>query len=61
MKDKTPVYTSVSEVSQGSKLVGVVVGQAEHGFVVKSFGGLKGLLTHNDVKNNKDLLKGELK
>ena len=61
MKDKTPVYTSVSELSQGSKLVGVVVGQAEHGFVVKSFGGLKGLLTHTDVKNNKDLLKGELK
>ena len=58
MKEKTPVYENVSEVKQGSKLVGVVVGEAEHGYVVRSFGGLKGLLTHSDIKSNSSLLKG---
>ena len=41
MKEKTPVYSTIKEVSQGSKIVGVVVGKAEHGFVIKTFGGLK--------------------
>ena len=45
MKDKAPVYSSITEVRQGSKILGIVVGEAEHGYVIKTFGGLKGLLT----------------
>lgn len=50
LKDKTPVYQSYKEAGKGSKIVGVVVGQNEHGFIVKSFGGIKGLLTFADIK-----------
>ncbi len=32
------------------KIVGVVVTQNEHGYIVKSFGGIKGLLTFADIK-----------
>ena len=31
--------------------------KAEHGFVIKTFSGLKGLLTHTDLKSNSSLLK----
>ena len=45
MKDKAPVYGSITEVRQGSKILGIVAGEADHGYVIKTFGGLKGLLT----------------
>jgi ribosomal protein S1 len=34
------------------KLLGVVVAKTDHGFVVRSFAGLKGLLTHADIQEN---------
>lgn len=50
MKEKVAITTSYSDLRPGSTVYGVVVGQTEHGFVVKTFGGLKGLLRHDDVK-----------
>jgi predicted RNA-binding protein with RPS1 domain len=42
----------------------VVVDENEHGFIVKSFGGIKGLLTFADIKENggnqKDLKVGSI-
>lgn len=52
MKDAVPVYTSLSDLRSGMKLQGLVVGKTDHGYVVKSFGGLKGLLKHEDVKEH---------
>ena len=51
MKADVPVYQSYKEVKKGDKVVGVVVAECEHGYVVKSFGALKGLLTYEDVKS----------
>ena len=50
MKESTPVYKSFKEVKRGNKVVGVVVSDSEHGYVIKSFGNLKGLLTFEDIK-----------
>ena len=50
MKESVPIYTSLSDLRAGMALHGVVVGSAEHGLVIKSFSGLKGLLRHDDVK-----------
>lgn len=52
LKAKTPVYKSYREVSKGSKIVGMMVDQNEHGFVVKSFGGIKCLLTHKEIQQH---------
>ena len=52
MKESAPVYQGLSDLKPGSKLLGVVVAKTDHGFVVRSFSGLKGLLTHSDVKEN---------
>lgn len=62
MKHDVPIYKSQKSVKKGDKVVGVIVAQNEHGFIVKSFGDVKGLLTFADLKENqakKD--KGELK
>jgi hypothetical protein len=32
--------------------VGIVVKENEFGYVIKSFGGIKALLTHEEIKNN---------
>jgi ribosomal protein S1 len=40
----------ISTIKKGDKVEGVVVGQTGHGYVVKSFGNVKGLLTFNDIK-----------
>lgn len=63
LKEDAPVYQGTSELSAGNKLLGVVVSKTEHGFIVRSFAGLKGLLTHTDVKENgaKLLKAGEIK
>ena len=50
MKDDTPVYQSYKEIKRGDKLVGVIVAQNEHGYVIRSFGGLKGMLNFADVE-----------
>lgn len=52
MKEKTPVYQNAAEVVQGNKVMGVVVGQVEHGFVIRTFGGIKGLLTLDEIKKS---------
>ena len=63
-RDKTPVYQSYREADKGAKIVGVVVDENEHGYVVRSFGGIKGLLTFADIKVNvsqiKDLKVGSI-
>jgi ribosomal protein S1 len=63
-RDKTPVYQSYRDADKGSKIVGVVVDENEHGYVVKSFGGIKCLLTFADIKANgsqiKDLKVGSI-
>ena len=63
-RDKTPVYQSYREADKGAKIVGVVVDENEHGYVVRSFGGIKGLLTFADIKANgsqiKDLKVGSI-
>ena len=51
MKADAPVYQSYKEVKKGDKVIAVVVAEAEHGYVVKSFGNIKGLLTFEDVKS----------
>jgi hypothetical protein len=56
-KEKTPVYQSYREADKGSKIVGIVVDENEHGYVIKSFGGIKGLLTFADIKANSAKLK----
>lgn len=63
LKENVPVYQSTSELAPGSKVQGVVVSKTDHGFIVRSFAGLKGLLTHNDIKENgaKLLKAGEIK
>ena len=50
MKKDVPVFNNYKEVKKGDKVVGVIVAECEHGYVVKSFGSLKGLLTYEDVK-----------
>ena len=52
MKDKCTVFTSPSAVSKGDKVYGVVVGSSEYGLVLRSFGGVKGLLTFDDIKKS---------
>lgn len=50
MSQKTPVFKSYKEVQKGQKLVGVAVGDNDYGIIVKSFGGVKGLLTYQEIK-----------
>ena len=63
MKESATIVTSLNDLSPGMAIYGVVVGQAEHGFVIKTFGGLKGLLKHDDVKQfgDKKLKTADLK
>lgn len=61
MKSSMQVYKSYRDVAKGSKLYGVVVSENEHGYVIKSFGGVKGLLTHADIKANGKTGKKEYK
>lgn len=50
MKDDAPVYQNYKQIKRGDKVLGVVMAQTEFGFVMKTFGNLKGLLTLEDVK-----------
>jgi len=51
MKDDAPVFSSYKEVKKGQKVIGVVVAEKEHGYVIKTFGDIKGLLTFEDVQS----------
>jgi ribosomal protein S1 len=44
-REKTPVFQSYKEAKKGAKIVGFIVSENEHGYIVKTFGGIKGLLT----------------
>lgn len=62
MKHDVPIHKAQKAVKKGDKVVGVIVAQNEHGFIVKSFGDIKGLLTFADVKENQSKKeKGDLK
>lgn len=52
MKEKVPIYDSPADLEKGDKVYGVVVGQTEYGFVLRSFGGVKGLLTFDEIKRS---------
>lgn len=39
-------------MSKGDKVLGVVVGENEHGLVIKTFGGIKCFLTFAEIKAN---------
>lgn len=52
MKHDIPIYNSLKKISKGAEVHGVIVAQNEHGFIVKSFGEVKGLLSFSDVKQN---------
>ena len=50
MKEDAAVFQSYKEVKKGDKIVSVIVGRNEFGFIVKSFGNVKGLITFDDIK-----------
>lgn len=52
MKHDVQIFKSLKSVAKGDKIIGVVVAQNEHGYIIKSFGEVKGLLTFADVKEN---------
>ena len=58
-KQNVAVYQSYKEVQKGAKLYGVLVGENEHGYIIKTFGGIKGLLTFADIKANSKQSKKE--
>ena len=49
-KSDTPVFNSYKEIKKGDKNYGVVVAETEHGYVLTTFGNVKGLLTFEDIK-----------
>jgi hypothetical protein len=53
MKHDVPLYPSIKAVKQGERVVGVIVAQNDHGYIIKSFGELKGLLSFNETKDLK--------
>lgn len=62
MKHDVPIYTSIKSVKKGDKIAGVCVAQNEHGFIFKTFGDIKALLTFADIKENHTKKeKGEIK
>lgn len=58
MKDDVPVFQSIKEVRKGAKMLSLIVAKNEHGYVVKTFGGIKGLLTFEDA--GEDLKMGQV-
>ena len=57
MSEKVESYTDIKDLKKGARFEGLVVGETEHGYIVKTVGGLKGLLGFADIKENKDKLK----
>ena len=50
MKEDAPVYQSYKEVRKGDKLMGVIVSKNDFGYVVASFGSIKGMINFEDVE-----------
>jgi ribosomal protein S1 len=46
---------------KGDKLVGLVVGENDFGYIVKSFGGIKAMITFAEVKENGRKIKQDYK
>ena len=54
MKEKCEIHDGSCEtITTGEKIMGVAVGQTEHGWVIRSFGNIKGLLTFTEIKEAK--------
>jgi hypothetical protein len=53
MKHDVPLYPSLKAVKQGDRVVGVIVAQNDHGYIIRSFGELKGLLSFQETKDLK--------
>lgn len=49
---KIKIWNNPEDLKKGDKVIGVAVGKTEHGFIIKSFGEVKGLLTFADLKEN---------
>jgi ribosomal protein S1 len=58
MKHDVHLFDSIRQVKKADEVYGVIVAENEYGFIVKSFGEVKGLLTFADVKASK---KSDLK
>ena len=58
MKHDVPLYPTQKSVKKGDKVIGVAVAQNEYGYIVKSFGEVKGMLNFTDIKESK---KAEVK
>jgi ribosomal protein S1 len=61
MKDSAKVYENIRQISKGDKVHGVIVAKTQHGFVVKTFSGISGLLTFGEISKKaqkKDLKEG---
>jgi predicted RNA-binding protein with RPS1 domain len=50
MKEDAPVFQSYKDIKRGEKLVGVVVAQNTFGYVITTFGNIKGLLNFDDIE-----------
>jgi len=52
MKHDVQLFKNLKSVRKGDLIQGLIVAQNDHGFIVKSFGEVKGLLTFADVKEH---------
>lgn len=50
MKHDVPIFHSLEEVKKGDTVVGVVVAKNEQGFIVRSFGEVKGFISIDEEK-----------
>lgn len=50
MKEDAPVFQSYKELKKGDKIVSAIVGKNEFGYIVKTFGNVKGLVSLEDIK-----------
>lgn len=57
LKDDVPVVTKPTDLKTGDKFLGVLVSQTEHGYLLRGLGGVKGLLSNADAKENVSKLK----
>lgn len=57
LKDDVPVLTKPQDLKTGDKFLGVLVSQTEHGYLLRGLGGVKGLLSTADAKENVSKLK----
>ena len=53
MRDDCPVYEGHRDVKIGDEVTGVVVATNQYGYIVRSFGTIKALLTYEDISAQK--------